>query len=158
MPPTAASVLSTLHWPVSWSPALDLRAWVVRSEVGCLSDCLIQQEHKGPATVVCTFKTLKWALWCFLRWGGKGVRSEVRAASLRRENETSLWFRLQGKCLAWSGLIVAVMYVWKKLRAAGLFCQCVLVLQRNMQLEKLQRGTWGDEGREDFSRWDVTQW
>lgn len=27
--------------------------------MGWLSACLIQQEHKGPATVVCTLETLK---------------------------------------------------------------------------------------------------
>lgn len=27
--------------------------------MGCLCACLIQQEYKGPATVVCTLETLK---------------------------------------------------------------------------------------------------
>lgn len=125
MLPTAASVLSTLHWPASWRLALEFRACVVRSEVGCLSACLIQQEHKGPATVVCTFEPLKEGLCWFLRFQSKGVHSEVRGGSLQCENNTGLWFRLQSRCLARSSLIVVALYVWKDLRAAGLFV-CVL--------------------------------
>lgn len=32
-----------------------------------------------------------------------------------------LWFKLQSRCLAWSSLTVVALYVWKELRAAGLF-------------------------------------
>lgn len=69
----------------------------------------------------------KIGLFWFLWFQGKGVHSEVKGGSLQRENNTGLWFRLQGRCLAWSSLIVVVLYVWQELRAAGLCCQCVLV-------------------------------
>lgn len=91
--------------------------------MGCLSACLIQQEHKGPATVVCTFESSKEGLCCFLWFQGKGVHSEVRGGSLQCENNIGLWFRLQTRCLAWSSLIVVALYVWKELRAV---CQCVM--------------------------------
>lgn len=78
MLPTAASVLSTFHCPASWSPALEFRAWVVRFEVGCLSGCLIQQEHKGPATVVCTLETLK-------EFSGGSCGVKVRVCTARWE-------------------------------------------------------------------------
>lgn len=94
---------------------------------GCLSACLIQQQHKGPATVVCTFEPLKAASADFCGFQGKGVHSEVRGGSLQCENNTELWFRLQTRCLAWISLIVVVLYVWKELRPAVLFCLCVLV-------------------------------
>lgn len=59
--------------------------------MGCLSACRIQQEHKGPATLVFTWEALKGALRCggfFLR---EGVHSEMRAGSLQRERDTGLW-------------------------------------------------------------------
>lgn len=145
MLPTAASVLSTLHWPASWSPALEFRAWVVRSEVSCLSACLIQQEHIGPATLVCTSETLK-----ELSGGFCGVKVRVCAARWGlavcnvRTTQGCGWDCRGG---IWSSLIVVVLYVWKELRAAGLFCQCVLVCRATcswnnfrVKLERMRGG------------------
>lgn len=64
------------------------------------------------------------------------MRSEVRAGSLQCESDTGLWFRLQRRCLAWRDLVVVLLYVWKELKAAGLFW----FGEKNMQLEQLQRG------------------
>lgn len=95
--------------------------------MGCVSACLIQQEHKGPATLVCTLDTLKELSGGFCGEKVRGVRGELMAGSLQRESDTGLWLRLQGRYLAWSSLIAVMLYVWQQLRAAGLFCRCVLV-------------------------------
>lgn len=62
---------------------------MVKFEVGCLSACLSQGEHKGPATLVCTLETLTKLCGVFLWCAGKGVHAEARAVRLRNEVETS---------------------------------------------------------------------
>lgn len=57
--------------------------------------------------------------------------------------------RQQGRYLAKGSLLELVLYVWKELRAAGLFCLCFLVF---MKLEQLQSESSGDKEWEGSGR------
>lgn len=92
--PAAASVLSTLDWPASWSPAPEFRAWLVRSKQQSLSLPLrlLRNTKRPPLWHVVHLKgAMRW--FCGVKGNAeaKGVGSEVRAASLQCENDKGLW-------------------------------------------------------------------
>lgn len=128
---TATSVLSTLHWSPSQNPALEFRAWVVKSKVACLSNSLIQQEHKEPATLVCTLESLKELCSGF--------------CSVQVKVHTLIWgLRIRHR-QAWS-LQYCSMY-----RPKGCFPSVFWFAWKHAVKTN-------PEFRESSSRWDVTQW
>lgn len=97
----------------------------MKSEVGCPSACLIQQEQKGLATLVCTLETLKELYGVFLRCAGKGARTEARAVSLQYEN--NMWVVVE----TWCSTVCT-----ERIEGRRAVCHCVLVCNvKNFRVE-----------------------